>query len=37
MNLDRRATFHSTNSHLIQVTREIIASLAGIQREKGRK
>ena len=37
MNLDRRATFLTTNLHLelVQVTREIIASLAGIQWEKG--
>ena len=35
--MDRRATFLTTNLHLVQVTREIIASLAGIQREKGRE
>ena len=35
MNLDRPATFLTTNLHLVQVTREVIASLAGIQREKG--
>ena len=35
--MDRRATFLTTNLHLVQVTREIIASLAGIQREKRRE
>ena len=37
MNLDRRTTFLTTNLHLVQVTREIIASIAGIQKEKGGK
>ena len=35
INLERRAMFHNTNLYFIQVTCEIIASLAGIQKKKG--
>ena len=34
--MERCATFLNTNSYLVQVTCEIIASLAEIQREKGK-